>query len=200
MWRDRILDDGTDREAWERHRYDVIGASDVKSFARIESAPAYFRSKIAARSFHGNAYTERGHEFEPVLIAATGVPPSSALIHAPGESGFAATPDGVAFDAGELAEAKLRHGKIASGPSMGEWRQLAWQFYCVPEAVRVRFVEGEVLPSPSGWRLRREPQVMTIERDDPRIAEAIAQVLPIARVVLPLVVAHREMEREFAHG
>lgn len=200
MWLDRVLHNGADREGWEQARWDVIGASDVKNFARLESVPAYFRAKISGRTFHGNAYTERGHEFEPILIAATDVPPSTALIHAPGEVGFAATPDGITLDGSELAEAKLRHQKVAGGPSAGEWRQLAWQFMCVPEAALVRFVEGEAMPSQTGWYLRRDPQVMTIYRDHPRITEATALIVPIAHEVLTLVRAHRELEKEFAHG
>lgn len=198
MWTDRILDDGADRGVWERARWAVIGASDVKTFARPESVPTYFRAKIGARSFTGNAYTARGHEWEPELIAATGVPSSAALIHAPDERGFAATPDGITPDGGLLAEAKLRHNQIASGPTVGEWRQLAWQLACVPEAEGVRFVEGELVSSQLGWRLRREPQVIDIARDDPRITNAIGVVLPIAREVLALVRAHLELEREFA--
>lgn len=197
MWRDRILFDGSDRTAWERGRWGVIGASDVKAFARPESAALYLRSKIAARRFHGNANTERGHEWEPTLIEATGLPGSAALIHSPDEVGFAATPDAITEDGSVLGEAKVRHNRIAAGPSRGEWRQLAWQLHCVPEAERVRFVEGELVMSQLGWHLRREPQVMDIARDDPRITSAIGTVLPIAREVLALVRVHLELEEEF---
>ena len=198
MWRDRVLFDGVDRAAWERGRWGVIGASDVKAFARPESVPLYFRGKIAARRFHGNAFTERGHEWEPELIAATGVPASAALIHSPDEVGFAATPDAITDDGSLLAEAKLRHNRISSGPTVGEWRQLAWQFHCVPEAEAVRFVEGELVSTQLGWRLRRDPQVLEIERGDPRIQSAIGLVLPIAREVLALVRTHLELEEAFA--
>lgn len=198
VWRDRVLFDGVDRAAWERGRWGVIGASDVKTFARRESVPLYFRGKIAARRFHGNAHTARGHEWEPELIAATGVSPSSALVHAPDEVGFAATPDGIDPDGLRLAEAKVRHNRIAGGPTRQELRQLAWQFHCLPEAETVRFVEGELVASQLGWRLRREPRVIEIARDDPRITSAIGEVLPIAREVLALVRTHLELEEAFA--
>lgn len=197
MWTDRVLDPGSDRSAWERARWYVIGASDVKNFARIESVPKYFRAKIGARSFKGNAYTARGHEFEDTLIAATGIPGSGALIHSPDERGFAATPDGITPDGKHLAEAKLRHERIASGPSNGEWRQLAWQFACVPEAEQVTFVEGEVMPTQAGWRLRRDPQLMVVDRDDPKIQAAIELVRPIAVEVLALLREHELLEKAF---
>lgn len=196
MWLERVLNSGDDRDDWLQARLTVIGASDVKTYSSADKAARYLRAKLEGREFRGNAYTERGHEFEPQLLAATGVPPSSALIHAPGERGFAATPDGITLDGGRLAEAKVRHQRVASGPDRGEWRQLAWQFYCVPEADEVAFVEGELMPSQLGWHLRREPQVTIISRADPRIMDALDTVLPVATRVLALLRVHREMEIE----
>ena len=194
MWSDRIVDDGRDRSSWERSRLAVIGASDVKAYARASSATKYLAAKLRAPSFTGNAHTARGHEWEPVLVDASGVPASSVLIHSPDETRFAATPDGVEFDGSRLAEVKLRHARIAAGPSRGEWRQLAWQLMCVPEADGVRFVEGELLEAPTGWYLRRDPIVLDIARDDPRITEALATVLPIARDVLTLLREYEQLE------
>lgn len=178
----------------------MIGASDVKAFARPESVPKYFRSKLGSRAFKGNAYTERGHEFEPLLIGATGIPGNEASIYSPDERGFTATPDGITPDGKHMAEAKLRHGYIASGPSVGEWRQLAWQFMCVPEAEQITFVEGEVMETQLGWKLRREPQKVEVFRDDAKIVAALELVRPIAVEVLSLLREHELLEKEFLNG
>lgn len=194
-WQSRVLDPGTDRESWERARYSVIGASDAKAFARPSSVEKYLAHKLSARSFSGNEYTARGHEWEPAALAHVGMPGNTALIHSPGEVGFAATPDGILPDGSQLAEAKVRHNAIASGPSVQEFRQLAFQFMCVPEALRIHFVEIELVSSQLGWTQRkRGPQVTVIERDDPRITAALQRVRPIAIRVLALLMVHREME------
>lgn len=194
-WQSRVLDPGTDRESWEKSRYGVIGAYDVKSYARLDSVQKYLTRKIEGRGWSGNAFTERGHEWEPVALAHIGMPANAALIHSPDEMGFAATPDGILPDGSELAEAKVRHNFIASGPSPQELRQASWQFQAVPEAARIHFVEIELVSSQLGWTQRvRGPQVTVIERDDPRITAALERVRPIATDVLALLRVHREME------
>ena len=198
MWADRIIDDGTHRGRWETARHHIIGASDVKAYARPSSVVSYFEAKLAGRDFHGNAFTERGHEWEPVLLEHVGVPQNVALVASPDEPGFAATVDGISRDGSVLVECKIRHNKVAGGPSVPEFRQLAWQFQAIPEAHTVHFVEGELVSSALGWQMReRGPQVTVIGRDDPRITDALALVRPIAVDVLALVRTHCDLERSF---
>ena len=186
-WRSRILDDGTDRDRWLAARSDgVIGASDAAKLAKIESVKKYLAAKLATPRFQGNAYTASGNRWEPMMLAWAGIPGNVALIHSPGERGFAATPDGIdPTGRFRLAECKARHMKITVGPSLGEWRQLAWQFVAMPEAEETEFIwveldtEGELRKA-----LRGEPKHLTIKRDSPEIRAHTAQILPIATELL----------------
>jgi hypothetical protein len=195
-WRDRILDDGTDREKWLTSRLPIIGASDASGLAKLESVERYLAAKLTTNSFHGNDYTKSGNRWEPMMLAWAGIPANRALIHSPAEVGFAATPDGADESVG--AECKAKHGRIVDGPSVGEWRQLAWQFLCVPEFELIEFiwvelVDGEIRPN-----LRGEPKHLTVRRDHPQIVAATAQVLPIATDLLSRLRAALEFERQMS--
>lgn len=195
-WRERILDDGLDRDRWLLSRSSAIGASDVKKYAKLESVPLYLVDKITETMFQGNEYTATGNKFESMVLAYLGVEPNSALIHAPGNPGFAATPDGLDS---VLAEVKVRHGKIMPNPDVGEWRQLAWQLMCVPEADAVKFGTLTVLRDEHGeWEPRRKgafsERVFT--RDHPKIAAAAAQIIPIATAVLAALEGAQAAQKE----
>lgn len=194
-WQERILDDGTDRESWLRARDPLLGASDAAKFARMESVDKYVAAKLAgSRSFHGNDFTASGNRWEPMMLAWAGITPNRALIHAPGERGFAATPDGAEETRG--AECKAKHGVIVEGPSVGEWRQLAWQFVCVPEFESIEFIWVELIDGEIRNGADGEPRQLTVKRDDPRIVKALDQVLPIAREVLARLTAALQFEKE----
>ena len=147
----------------------------------------------------GNAKTANGHAWEDGLTLQFGVPESKALIHAPDEPGFAATPDGLGENLDgtvTLAEAKVKHNKIVTGPSVGEWRQLAWQFMCVSEAVETCFIWAEVVQNERGdWVLRRDGvKHLLVPRDHPKIIAATDLIVPIGREVLRRVRTAREFE------
>lgn len=197
-WRDRILDDGTDIESWMEARELPLTATDAKGFARLSSVPRYVAAKLQPSSFGGNELTRSGHRWEEMILAYTGVPGNTALVHAPGNSLYACTPDGV-DDSGQvvIAEAKTRHGKIMPFPDAGEWRQLAWQLMCVAEAEQALFGTLTVLRGENGeWEAREGGyEVLVVTREHPRIVAATEQIMPIAAQVLAaLEVARQELQ------
>jgi hypothetical protein len=194
-YRDRILDDGTDRDRWLTAREDVIGASDAAKLAKPESVHLYLASKLERTGFTGNSYTDSGNRWEPMMLAWAGIPGNQALIHSPDEVGFAATPDGITADGTLMAECKAKHGKVVFGPTLGEFRQLAWQFLCVPEAERIEFIWAEIMHD----ELRGdEPKSLAIHRGDPKIVDLTRQILPIATDLLARLRLARQFEKELA--
>lgn len=195
LWRDRVLADGKDREVWLDARLPVIGASDAAHFVKSDRVESYVVAKLTAGDFAGNAYTRRGHEFEPDILSFLGVEPSAALIHAPGNRGFAATPDGISGAVG--AECKVRHGVIDTEPAAAEWRQLAWQFFCVPELEVIQFGTLILVQDDGDWvpRDRDAFHRLEVPADHPRIVRAIAQILPIAEKVLTALTWAREAQK-----
>lgn len=194
----RILDDGTDRDRWLAARLPVIGAYDAAKLAKPGSVHLYLASKLERSKFNGNAYTESGNRWEPMMLAWAGIPGNKALIHSPTERGFAATPDGLDPSGRfRLAECKAKHMKVVTEPTLGEWRQLAWQLVCVPEAEETEFVwvelnqEGEIRADLNG-----EPKHLTIRRDHPKIRMLTEQILPIATDLLARLTVALEFERE----
>ncbi len=191
-WRDRVIVDGSDRDLWLAARRQVIGAYDAKKLARPASVEKYLASKLAEKSFAGNAYTEEGHRWEPLMLAFAGIPQNSALIHSPAEPGHAATPDGLRVNPDgrlTLAECKARLGRITDGPEREEWRQLAWQFHVLPEADEIEFLWVELVQNERGeWDLRAGlhgiPRRLVVTRDHPKVVEALALILPIATDLL----------------
>lgn len=192
---DRVVADSTDRDSWMRYRHDRIGASDAAKFAKATSVESYIAEKLAPREFHGNTFTESGNRWEPMLCAFAGIPNSTLMIEHPDESGFIATPDGLLETERGLvmAECKTKHNKIVTGPDAREWRQLAWQFFVIPESVEIRFIWGMIVDD----ELRGgEPSVLTITRDNPKIVAATELIVPIATRVLASIRAAREIEKE----
>ena len=190
---DRILNDGLDRESWEWARRSIIGGSDAASLSKLESVNKYLRAKVGTH-WDGNEYSRRGHRWERMMLAWAGIPQNVALIHAPDEPGFAATPDGILErGAGEvlLAECKLKHHPI-KGPDLSEWRQLAWQFRVLPEATETLFIWQELDDDRNP--VTDEPNIIRIYRGDPKILDLQTRMEPIARVLLPMLRAARQAE------
>ncbi|CAN5420160.1 hypothetical protein BH09ACT9_BH09ACT9_00170 [soil metagenome] len=188
---ERILHDGEDREGWLDAREPVVGASDAAGFAKVESVPIYVDAKTKPRTFSGNETTENGHTWEPDLLAWVGIPQNRALIHHPDEPGFAATPDGLRVipDSDgdlQLAEIKVKHNKIVTGPTPAEFRQVVWQLFVLPEARSVTWAWGELVKDAGGqWVLRAgSPKKITFWRDDPKIIDVQNKIVPIATAVL----------------
>lgn len=198
-WRERILDDGESREAWLGSRLSRIGASDMKMYAKPESVDKYVAAKIRPRTFFGNETTESGHRWEPMILAYLGVPENKAFVHSPDNERIGCTPDGIQ-DEGvfTLAEAKARHGVIKPNPDAGEWRQLAGQLYCFPEAERVLFGTVTLLRDDNDqWEAREGGYtVLEVRRDHPKIIAATALIVPIAEQVLAALDAANQAMKE----
>jgi hypothetical protein len=196
---DRTLGDTADRDSWAHVHEKTIGSYAASSFAKSSSVETYVRQIIAPREFRGNAATDSGVRWEPMLLAWAGAEPNSLFIHHPDERGFGATVDGtIPGDPFVIVETKAKHNKIVTGPERREIRQIAWQLFCIPEAAECRFVWGELVTGPSedgGWRLRRDPQTLVFPREHPAIVAATALIVPIAHEVLAGVRAARAAEK-----
>lgn len=197
----RTLADSKDRASWLALHDTVIGASTAAKFAKRESVEKYVRSMLAPSTFTGNAATESGNRWEPLLLAWAGLEPNSMFIHMPREKRFAATPDGSKQtpDGLVLGEIKAKHNKVVTGPTPAEVRQVAWQLLCIPEAVAVEFVWGEIVLKDNGaWDLRRDPQTLVFTRESPQIVAVLSQVVEIAHDVIRGVEAARALAKEVA--
>lgn len=186
---DRTLADSADRDSWLQVHDRVIGSSTAGKFAKPGSVETYVRQILQPRTFSGNETTRSGNDWEPALLAAVGARPNSLFIHHPDNRRFGATIDGTKYVTRGLCivETKTKHNQVVTGPTPYEVRQLAWQLYCIPEAVEAAWVWGEVVRdprSPVGWRLRRPPLSLTFPRDDPQIVAATELIVPIAHAVL----------------
>lgn len=199
---DRTLADTADRESWSQIHAATIGSYAAGKFAKPGSVETYIRQIIAPREFTGNAATNSGVRWEPMLLAFAGAEPNSLFVHHPDERGFGATVDGTKRLSRGLAivETKAKHNLIVNGPTPSEVRQMAWQMFCIPEAVEISFMWGELVRDPredGGWRLRRDPQHITYPRDHPTIAAATDLIVPIAHQVLAGVRAARSRKAPF---
>lgn len=186
-WRERIVVTGEDRSEWLRARAPYIGASDMKMFANLSSVDKYVAAKIRPKAFFGNESTESGHRWEPMILAYLGVPENKAFVHSPTHGRIACTPDGISEDDPfTLAEAKTRHGIIKPEPDAGEWRQLAAQLFCFPEAERVLFGTLTLVRGDHEEWVERERGYSRLEvpRDHPKIAAALGVIVPIAEQVI----------------
>lgn len=199
---DRTLADSNDRESWLAVHDKVIGSSTAGKFAKRKSVEVYVRQILAPREFKGNETTRSGNDWEPALLGAVGAQPNSLFIHHPDNQRFGATIDGTKTLTRGLVivETKTKHNKVVTGPTPYEIRQLAWQLFCVPEAVEAAWVWGEIVrapESPIGWRLRRPPQALTFTRDHPQIVAATSLIVPIAHDVLTALDAARSASVPF---
>lgn len=182
---DRTLADSADRDSWLDVHDKVIGSSTAGKFAKPGSVEIYVRQILEPRTFSGNESTQSGNDWEPALLGAVGARPNSLFIHHPENRRFGATIDGTkSVDGGfAIVEAKTKHNRVVTGPTPYEIRQLAWQMFCIPEAMHALWVWGEIVrdeSSPVGWRLRRPIQSITFHRDDARIVAATNLIVPIA--------------------
>lgn len=193
---DRILHDGVDREGWLVARHPVLGASDAAKLSCESSIESVLKAKLTSRTWSGNDFTASGHRWEPMMLAWAGIPENKALIHAPAERGFAATPDGVTLDSTRIAECKAKHNKVVLGPTLGEFRQIAWQFLVIPEAETCEFIWVELIDGEMRSALNGEPKSLTIHRDDPKIQNLTTAMLPIATDLLARLTRALEFERE----
>jgi hypothetical protein len=197
-WGARILDDGTDRERWLARRAEgVIGASDAAGYVKAASEDKYVAAKLKPSSFHGNTFTEAGHEWEPRLLSAVGLQQSTVLIHSPREKGFAATPDAISAtpEGIVLGEAKIKHNKIVHGPTAREFRQVAWQMFCADweQVLYTEFVWGELV----NGELRNgaiEPKHLRIYPAD--VEHLLQPMIDIATPVLARVRAALKFAKE----
>lgn len=200
---DRVLADGTDRDAWKVARFPVIGASDAKVLAKKESVHLYLASKLKREVFTGNAFTDNGYRWEPIVLGWAGYQHNQALFHAPDEPGFAATPDGIR-DLGNgriaLAECKVKHvtlDKRVTKPTLGERRQLAWQFRVFPEADYIDWcwVEVDKNGDPEDL-IDDEPRAIRFHPAD--VIDLQNQIEPIAADLLERLRAALAFEKELS--
>ena len=197
----RVLADGADRDVWSRARFSVIGASDAEVLSKPESVHLSLAQKLKRDIFTGNVWTENGYRYEPMILGWAGYEHNVALFHSPDEPGFAATPDGIRFAPSlALAEVKVKHvapDKRTKGPTLGEWRQLAWQFRVVPEAQHIDWCWGDVDKNGDGEDLiDDEPRFIRIYPDDTKIVELQRHLEPIATDLLSRLRAALAFERE----
>ena len=192
-WQERILDDGTDRSTFAAAHRPVISASFAATLAKAESVEKYLAAKLKTNDFGGNEWTRSGHKWEADMLAWSGLPGNTALVHAVDEVGFASTVDGLSVDGKLGAECKAKHDRIVFGPAKGEWRQLAWQFRTIAELEQIQFIWVEIV---NGQLRTDEPNALIITRDHPEIVKAIAQVEPIAHDVLRRLRVALEFEQE----
>ncbi len=198
-WRDRIIVDGADRSQWLEARKSMIGASAAKGFANPASVEKYVAAKLRPKSFFGNETTRSGHRWEPMILAYLGVPENKAFVRSASHERFACTPDGISdADPFTLAEVKTRHGVIKPNPDAGEWRQLAFQLFCFPEAERVLFGTLTLVRGEHDEWVERKGGYSRLEvpRDHPRILAATELIIPIAEQVVAALDAAKEAMKE----
>jgi hypothetical protein len=200
---DRILCDGSDRDEWKRARESVIGASDAARLSKPESVHLYLAGKLKREVFTGNVFSDNGYRYEPIILGWAGYEHNVALYHSPDEAGFAATPDGIRVAPSlALAEVKVKHvtrDKRTKGPTLAEWRQLAWQFRVIPEAEHIDWCWGDIDRAGDGEDLiDDEPRFLRVYPDDPKILELQHHLEPIATDLLSRLRAALAFEKELA--
>lgn len=204
-YRDRVLADGSDRDAWKVARFPVIGASDAKVLAKPSSVNLYLAAKLKREVFTGNAFTDNGYRWEPIVLGWAGYEHNQALYHAADEPGFAATPDGIRDLGGgiiALAECKVKHvtlNKRVTKPTLGELRQIAWQFRVFPEALWIDWcwVEVDKDGDPDNL-IDDEPRSIRFNRGDPTLTDLLSKIEPIAADLLSRLRAALAFEMELA--
>lgn len=191
-WRDRILADSVLRDEWRAARAHVIGGSDAAGLSKLESLPLYLASKLSSDIWQGNAFTAHGNQMEPGLLGYAGFEQNTFLVHAEGEPGFAATPDGIrelADGTLELAEVKTTNKPFKTIPL--RYRRQVWWAQYVLGAERTKFIWLEH----DDFELSSiDPHVVTIDRDE----DQIQHMLNIATPLLAAMRAALQFEQETA--
>lgn len=175
MLTDRALADIRKHDQWSTARQGRIGASDAGRYAKLESAESYVRAKLLP-SWDGSAYSEWGHEREPVILADHGYPQNHTMFHAIDNERYVATPDGIRGH--RLAQVKTtvkdfkskRTGEVLIPPHYR--RQVWWeQMVMGPEYTETDFI-WEVHEKIDGvFSPALDSEVFVIVRDDAEIAK-----------------------------
>lgn len=177
-WHDRILADSVLRDEWRAARAHVIGASDAASLSKLESLPLYLASKLKSDIWQGNAFTAHGNDMEPGLLAYAGFEQNTYLVHAEGEPGFAATPDGIRESADGslvLAEVKTTNKPWRTIPL--RYRRQCWWAQYVLGAEQTKFIWME---HDGDFELTSiDPHVVNIDRDQEQIDRMVAIATPL---------------------
>lgn len=168
-----IVADGAPEEEWHEGRAEGVTASEIHAIAvgSIKARRAILDGKLNGSTFHGNQHTKRGHELEPVIIAAaamidgvTALAGSNALLAHPEHLLHRATPDGLGYHAifGDFgAEVKRREKTAAVDVPADHYDQM--QFGMWVTGLRWWLY---------AWMVEGEDHIhhRWIERDDDRIA------------------------------
>lgn len=176
-WRDRILADHRDIDAWREARRLVIGASDAATLSKLASLPLYLTAKLKSDTFQGNAFTAHGHAMEPGLLAYAGYEQNHYLIRSVDEPGFAATPDGIREEGGRLrlAQAKTTNKPFKTIPL--RYRRQVWWEQMVLGAEQTDFIWAE---HDGDFELKDiDPHISVIDRDDNEIHKMLAIATPL---------------------
>lgn len=192
----RVLADSEDRTAWLAARRTRICASDAGRLAKPASRPLYLRAKLRDGEWSGNAYTAHGNTVEHGLLAWAGIPRNTLLIHAEGEDGFAATPDGIeVLPSGELllAEVKTTNKPFNTIPRH-YLRQVWWAQYCLG-ATRTKFIWDEHRGFDA---VALDPHIEVIDRDDDEINRMLAIARPLLQDLTEALAFARELGLEEA--
>ena len=168
-----VVPDGAPEEDWHEGRAEGVTASEIHAITvgSIKARRAILDGKLNGATFHGNQHTKRGHELEPVIIAAaskldgvTALEGSNALLAHSEHPLHRATPDGLGHHAifGYFGAEVKRREKTAAVDvppahvdqcQFGMWvTGLRWWLYA--------------------WMVEGEDRIhhRWIERDDDRIA------------------------------
>ena len=103
-----IVPDGAPDEDWQDGRAEGVTASEIHAIAvgSMKARRTILDGKLNGSTFHGNQNTKRGHELEPVILAAaalldgvTVLDGSNALLGHPEHPLHRATPDGLGHHA-----------------------------------------------------------------------------------------------------
>ena len=95
----------------------------------------------------------------------------------------------------------VHHDKRTKGPTLGEWRQLAWQFRVIPEAEHIDWCWGDIDRNGDGEDLiDDEPRFLRVYPDDPKILELQRHLEPIATDLLSRLRAALAFEQELENA
>lgn len=168
-----VVPDGATDDEWQDGRGEGVTASDIHTIAvgSMKARRSILDAKLNGSTFRGNQHTKRGHELEPVIIAAAAkldgvemLDGSNALLGHPEHPLHRATPDGLGRHVirGPFgAEVKRREKDAVMGIPVGHFDQCQFGMWVTGYSwwLYAWMVEGED-------RIHHR----WIERDDDRIA------------------------------